>query len=183
MTKPKTALVLGGAESVFTDAERAFSMFTPDGVVAVNDMIALWPNKLTHACTLHGEKLLEWQTARKAAKRNADYETVYFERPRGKGGPKIDVIVSDRWPHLDSGSSGLYAVKVMLDLGFDRIVLAGVPMTQGGGHFVRHEPWDAHDRFRGAWVGAIPHIAGRVRSMSGWTQEILGSPTPEWLHQ
>lgn len=183
MAKPKTALVLGGAESVFADAERAFAMFTPAAVIAVNDMIAAWPNKITHACTLHGEKLLDWQAIRKAAKRNTDYQTVYFERLKAKPVPKIDHVIEYRWPHLDSGSSGLYAVKAMLNLGFDRIVLAGVPMTQGGGHFVRHEPWDAHDRFRGAWVGAIPHIAGKVRSMSGWTQEILGSPSPEWLTQ
>lgn len=183
MSKPKTALVLGGAECVWQDAERALAMFTPDGVIAVNDMIAAWPNKITHACTLHGEKLLDWQQARKAAKFNADYQTIYFERMKGKPAPKIDHVIEYRWPHLDSGSSGLYAVKALLDLGFDRIVLAGVPMTQGGGHFLRQEPWDAHNRFRGAWVGAIPHIAGKVKSMSGWTQEILGSPSPEWLTQ
>lgn len=183
MAKPKTALVLGGAESAFADAEKAFVLFTPDAVIAVNDMIAAWPNKITHACTLHGEKLLQWQQARKAAKFNTDYQTAYFERLKGKPAPKIDHVIEYRWPHLDSGSSGLYAVKVMLDLGFDRIVLAGVPMTQGGGHFLRHEPWDAYDRFRGAWAGAIPHIVGKVKSMSGWTQELLGSPSVEWLNR
>src|SRR5690606_32827413 len=110
--------------------------------------------------------------------------TIYFERPKKRPtapSPKIDVIASDRWPHLDSGSSGLYAVKAMLDLGFDKIVLTGVPMTQGGGHFVRHEPWDAYDRFRGAWVGALGIIHGPVRSMSGWTAEILGVPSAAWI--
>lgn len=178
------ALVLGGAECVWTDAETAMAMVDPDAVIAVNDMIALWPGKIDYACTLHREKLLGWQTGRKAAGFNADYQTAYFEKPKKRPtgpAPKVDLVVSDRWPHLDTGSSGLYGVKVALNEGFDRVILAGIPMDAGLGHFVRHETWDAARGFRAAWVGAIPHILGPVRSMSGWTREILGYPSQDWL--
>lgn len=177
------ALILGGAECVWTDAEAAMAMVDPDAVIAVNDMIALWPGKITHACTLHGEKLLGWQTGRKASGFNTDYKTAYFEKPRKRQTTpaKVDLVIEYRWPHLDSGSSGLYGVKVALDEGFDRVILAGVPMDAGLGHIVRNEPWDVANRFRAAWVGAIPHILGPVRSMNGWTREILGYPSLDWL--
>lgn len=172
------ALVLGGASCVWSDAETAMEKVTPDAVIAINDMIALWPGKIDYACTLHGEKLQAWQAARKAAKFNTRYKTVYFEK---LAGPKIDRVIEYRWPHLDSGSSGLYGVKVALDEGFDHVILAGIPMDAGLGHIVRKEPWDGANRFRAAWVGAIPRILGPVRSMNGWTREILGFPTTNWL--
>jgi hypothetical protein len=28
----------------------------------------------------------------------------------------------------------------------------------------------------------MPHIKDKVRSMSGWTKELLGEPPPEWLN-
>jgi hypothetical protein len=27
----------------------------------------------------------------------------------------------------------------------------------------------------------MPHIKDRVRSLSGWTRDLLGPPTPDWL--
>jgi hypothetical protein len=80
-----------------------------------------------------------------------------------------------------SASSGGYAAKVALDDGFDRVVLAGVPMETGASHFTRAKPWLQRDSFTIGFEKSVPFFAGRVRSISGWTAEILGRPDPEWL--
>jgi hypothetical protein len=81
-----------------------------------------------------------------------------------------------------SGSSGLFAVKVALEAGAERVVLAGVPLVASARHVERPVgPWHERDSFVDAWHIAEPHIAGRVKSMSGWTREFLGSVTEDWL--
>lgn len=71
------------------------------------------------------------------------------------------------------GSSSLMGTKVALKyLGYDRVVLAGVPLT---GYYHRH--------FFQHWREAVPFLAGRVRSMSGHTRDLLGYPDKEWLHE
>lgn len=182
--KYRTALVVGGSEDVFREVESALEMFTPDAVIALNHSIAKYDGRITHACTLHSEKLRYWQDARRDAGFNTNYRTIAIEKPAVKDpdGPKIDVELDYRWPHTGSGSTGLYGVRVaLLLLKCERVVLAGVPMTPGASNFVTHKPWDAALVFRAAWVSALPHLNGKVRSMSGWTREILGFPTPKWL--
>lgn len=180
----KFALVLGGSANVVTEAKAALKLFEPDAVIAINDMIAAWPDRITHACTLHGDKLYDWQQARKNAGYNTNYQTIYFDKDTVWEGtpPKITRQMDFRWPGIETGSSGLYAVKIMLDLGYEKVVLAGVPMSPGGGHFVRKEQWDSCHLFRGAWVGSLYKTLGRVKSMSGWTEEVLGSPTSFWIN-
>jgi hypothetical protein len=90
--------------------------------------------------------------------------------------------VSYRYPGMDSSaSSGGYAAKIALEDGFDRVVLAGVPMSEGH-HFTRQTPWLQRDCFTKGFQKSIPYFAGRVRSVSGWTQEMLGTPDPDWLN-
>jgi hypothetical protein len=100
--------------------------------------------------------------------------------------------VSYRWPGMSgSASSGIYGAKVALDDGFDRIVLAGIPMTKDAGHFlpktknvagdIRGPVWLQLDCFAPGFEIAKPHLRGKVRSMSGLTKDILGYPDQEWL--
>jgi hypothetical protein len=84
--------------------------------------------------------------------------------------------------HDSSASSGGYAAKVALEDGFDRVVLAGVPMDPAASHFTRGKPWLQRDSFTIGFQKSVPHFAGRVRSMSGWTKELLGMPDPAWLN-
>lgn len=82
----------------------------------------------------------------------------------------------------DVGSSGHFALKVALqDLGFDKAVLCGIPMNAEGRHFFNPRPWKVAHAYQQAWVDTLPLIKDRVRSMSGWTAELLGKPDAEWL--
>ncbi len=180
------ALVLGGAACLWPDLYRATALGEFDGVVACNDAAAAYPGRLDAAVSLHAEKLPLW-LARRARRRFrrparviANLEALH-SRPAVVAG--ITHHVEFRFDGQDlTGSSGLFALKVALvDLGFDRAVLCGVPMDGGQGHFNDPAPWDEAAKYRAGWAQALPEIGGRARSMSGWTAEILGRPDATWI--
>lgn len=74
--------------------------------------------------------------------------------------------------HHYSGSSSLLAVKVGLRLGYQKIILAGVPINEG-----------RYANFQVGWVWIADLLACcPVRAMSGFTRELLGAYTEDWLH-
>lgn len=169
-------LVLGGAKSVWRDASAATDLADPDLIVAVNDIGSVWPDRLDIWATLHPEKMADWREQRRSNGHTGAREHVAHERWSG-----VDRLTPYQWPGMNaSGSSGLYAVKVALEAGASRVVLAGIPMSAGA-HFNREGPWNDLGSFTEAWKIALPRLRDAVRSMSGWTRELLGAPTPEWL--
>lgn len=172
-----TALVLGGASCVWDDAAAAQDLFSPGIVVAVNDIGARWAGRLDYWCSLHPDKMQAWCKGRmerglKPAGCHVGHEMH----------PGIDKVIDYRWPGMNaSGSSGLFAVKVALDHGADRVVLAGVPMKPEQAHFFAGATWSDCQSFIDGWHDALPFIKDKVRSMSGYTKQILGAPSPEWL--
>jgi hypothetical protein len=54
-------------------------------------------------------------------------------------------------------------------------------MDPAASHFTRGKPWLQCDSFTIGFMKSVPHFAGRVRSMSGWSKELLGAPSVEWL--
>lgn len=175
-------LVLGGAAGVWEEASDALEMFTPDVVLATNDMIAQWPHRVDIACTLHPEKLADWLKARRKNGYNDVSDNTWSHRNESRGGPKFPAVkhVSADW----SGSSGLFATKVgMLEFECSHIILAGVPLVPKASHFVRERPWGSASAFHGGWRRHEKELKPRVRSMSGWTADLLGRPTVEWLNQ
>ena len=131
-------------------------------VILVNDAIAVWESKADFACSMHAWKMERWLDQRRRRKLSC-----------------IEVISGEcDW----DGSSGLFAVKAAIEHGFDRIVLAGIPMTAEGQHFLRPWSWDEWARFWAAWGEHREEISPYVRSMSGRTRDMLGAPTEEWLN-
>lgn len=172
-----TCLILGGASSVWTDSAKALDLFRPDLTIAVNDMVGSWPGHLDIAATLHPEKLHIWLNERR---RNGFNEPETWAHkasgPNGKVEARVDRTTDD-W----AGSSGLFAVKVALECGCDRIVLAGVPMSAEGAHFFNAAPWQEANAYHKAWLKHQPEIAPFVRSMSGQTMTWFGAPDASWL--
>ena len=81
------------------------------------------------------------------------------------------------------GSSGLLATRVAVaDLNSPKVVLCGVPQDDRA-HFDRPGKWRHADSFVESWEAIVPRIRDRVRSMSGWTREVFGAPTREWLEE
>ena len=98
--------------------------------------------------------------------------------------PGIDRITRE-WltPGGRGGSSGLFAVKIARELGYGKIVLCGVPMQAEAKHFLRKRIWRAAFVHAHAWRAHYAEIAPFVRSFSGYTAELLGVPTMEWISE
>lgn len=171
------AVILGSGASLQGDIA-ALGEWTGT-VIAVNRAGIAYPGRIDHWVTLHPEMLEGFMEERAIAYGPSDF-TTWSQRPHDDA--QVDRVVTDIEP---KGSSGLFAARIALrHLGCDRVVLAGIPIDDGP-HFydadgVRSGP--AFRYYRPAWLRARrQEFSGRVRSLSGWTREILGSPDNEWL--
>lgn len=143
---------------------------------AVNDAAVDYPGALTAFCTLHPEKLAMWLAARRAAGRPDPADVIAHQRH-----PLVDEVLDYQWPGMTgSGSSGLFAVKAALLRGY-RVVCCGVPMDGKRTHYSNSTFKSDVNAFRDAWLIAKPRMQN-VRSMSGWTAELLGTPDDEFLY-
>lgn len=190
----KKALIVGSGWSVGPDlAVASLARYTSAPglqTFAVNESYRLL-NRVDVWCTLHPEKLEGWRED--ARIRGLDLSQTLFFVPeldaddiavimKGKG------YANDWIPHWwrwnghgsdSSGSSGLFAVGVAFSLGCEKVLLAGVPMDKQR-HWNGTEPWADRDRFAAAWSAVKHRLEGRVRSLSGWTRELLGGPDEQW---
>ena len=172
----KIALVLGGAACVHGDIANWRLLGTEDVVVAVNNIGRDMEGVADAWCTMHPEKMQEWINDRRKALR-PDHKTLW--RPRHRQGPNSLVMqAAPSW----GGGSGLLGVTVAL-LSFEatHCVLVGIPMTAEGKHYDCQRLWTEAPRYHHAWNRYLPHLKGRVRSMSGWTSQLLGLPDENWL--
>lgn len=180
------AFVLGGGACVHEDLAAAEKLCTPDHVVACNDFGAEYPGELDAFVTLHPDELPRWIGARREngypePKRIISHKVRTMQD--GKGEPFVTQTHEFRWQDFVgvSGSSGLFCVKVAFEiLGAKKVILCGVPMDDRP-HFFDTEKWEAVRNFTGTWEQLIPVLRDRVRSMSGWTRETLGAPSPDWI--
>ncbi len=171
------AVVVGGGARVWDDviAAREFCQRHDLEPVwfATNDMIQHFPDSIV-AVTLHPDRAATWLMNRAAACR-----------------PMPDNVWSHYWSaqHLQvtdrlkdwGGSSGMFGYIVARHLGFERVLLCGVPMTSDP-HFVRNAPWIAVRAFTKAWDARKTEMMPYVRSLSGgWTEQLFGAPDAEWL--
>ena len=158
-------LVLGGADCVWEDL-KAFGPVSCD-VMVINDMGCDYPGIIKYWVTLHPEKFDGWRSRRRG---NQDYETwAHSVIVRSKAYDVVNKTTKD-W----GGSSGLFAAKVGLELGYDHITLCGCPMTETPHYFQPNRSWKDCSSFIPGWTKNLDAIKGKVFSMSGWTKEILG---------
>jgi len=169
-----TALILGGANCLEADRAEALKLFTPDLVIACNHAGRDEPGRLDHWATMHPELYPKWLADRQAAGRPSPGKLWHAEHRRRC---LVESEAISSW----GGSSGLLCVRVAIELGCEKIVLAGVPMRKGFEHYDRAGPWLEAVQYHNNWRRRLPVMRGRVRSFSGWTAELLGRPTKEWI--
>jgi hypothetical protein len=180
MDKVKTAMVLGGAQCVHDDIKAAQELFTADIIVAVKDIGITWPN-VDYWATFHPERLPKELGERRKAGLPDPKEiwTHQINRPKGQAALGVPIKIL----RIRGGSSGLLGTEGALAVA-DRIVLCGIPLDPGQVHYKRPRRggWPPAKMYRLAWNEVYPKLKDRVRSMSGWTKELLGAPTVEWLN-
>lgn len=173
------AIVLGSSTAALEEFEAARVFLMEHGIepqaVAVNDAIRFCPIKPVAFCTIHSSATFRFFTP------ELDLEGVKMYTRRGAHG-FASYVVKAKW----LGTSGLYAVQIALEeLGFDGVIVAGCPIDAAAGTLAPEHSLmtdaDRVNRYRPEWELAFPHIGARTRSMSGWTRDLLGAPTGDWL--
>jgi len=161
-------LIVGSGRCVWDDLLKVNPLHFD--VMAVNDMIIHYPGPLKHAYSNDWKMLPHWVNAR---------------RPRyvkDWGRPISHTCHGNKsWPWPGHGTSSLNAVYTGLALGYSEIVIAGVPLDDGGHYF--DPPWvktnftkevgmrDGEMKF---WANAKREVFdGKVTSLSGRTKELL----------
>lgn len=174
---PVTALVLGGANTLHEDSALALDLFgqAPDLVIASNHAARDEPGQLDHWATMHPDLLPHWIAQRRAAER-PEAGQLWVPRHRLHKAPE-GVRTIESW----GGSSGLLCVAVALEVGAERVILAGVPMLKTARHYDDEKHWLEARQYWPAWERQAHLMRGRVKSLSGWTRELLGAPTAEWI--
>ncbi|OPL13586.1 MAG: hypothetical protein AVO39_10325 [delta proteobacterium MLS_D] len=149
-------------------------------VMAVNGMSLYWRGRLHHAVSLHPEEPWLWMQLRRAYSCRMAHTYTHSQRE-----PKPPASIDFTWEIASGagGTSSLFAVSIALALGYDHVMLAGVPLDNGG---YCYAPPNDQSQFGSrtqelTWKEAARHISGRVRSFSGNSQRWLGDVTPEWL--
>jgi hypothetical protein len=171
-------LILGGARCVWDDVrslpggDLALEKW-PGDIMATNDIGAHVHQFIRHWTTLHEDYMAGWHAYR-YGHNHGGRGHVYTHGIRAN--PAIHFVWNLKIP---AGNSGLFAARIALLMGYDRVVLAGVPMD-GQGHFF-DPPWVGHGHFGAAeleeWKSARDEFfANRVRSLSGRTRDLLGAP-------
>lgn len=172
------AIILGSAASCLEELEAARAIAPDAPVVCVNDSFRICPVHPVAFATLHAEK-----SRRFLEGLNLSGVRRFAHEQRSRA-PHAFEIVKEKW----GGTSGLFAVQIALcELGYHGVILAGVPLDHKFGTSYKMDKgrtrWagGSEARYQRNWRRALPFLRARVRSMSGWTLELLGGPSAEWI--
>ena len=175
----KRAIVVGSASCLFRDLKAIEKLVERDTfaeIIGVNRAAMVVP--VHRWASLHPELFFRdrggagWLEERREFFPEA---TPVLYGPSSK--PRADVVPIET---AGRGSSGYFGVELALELGAERILLVGIPMTPTP-HVLESEPWDAANAHFKVWQE--PETLERfrnVRSVSGRTAELLGTPSREW---
>jgi hypothetical protein len=145
--------------------------------MVVNKLGEVFPGNIEHWYSNEAKLLQTFEMARRNEYRN-EFSCSWHTHSNHRG-------AKWHWPLGGHGTSGLSAILVGLLLGYERIVLCGMPLDDGPHN--GEPPWrsckfesaEVADTVGGGiskpWKYAIDHaFQGRVRSMSGRTKKWLG---------
>lgn len=170
----------GSAWCLEQDFTRAWVLFPDADVIAVNGAAEHVP--ADHLYSQHPLKLPRWiarQTSRFGSKPLVHAGGRSHWRNKFGAEPETP-WVDYRWTGVASkGTSGWGARRLAVALGYDRVVLCGIPMDPGGyqGGRVAKLNQKLHvmeDYRRHILADKTMHVG--VQSMSGWTREQFGGP-------
>ncbi len=180
-----TVLVLGHGFTLYDDYDRARELRPAAAVIAVNKAAVEYP--AAHIFSWHWDyesKLPQWARLQREnfGEGFLVHSTPGRDRDTGILNPVPEGVdlVDYWWPGATAnGSSSWMAVRMAHFMGWDEIILCGVPMEKGGYadgfmalDFQRDE---AVNRYRRG-IAEQTEFHERTFSMSGWTKTLLGEP-------
>lgn len=171
------AIIVGGAVGGWEQRAEAIELVAAADLetcsVAINDAGIEHPDPLDEWVSLHPEKFEGWERKRVEIGLGGGYRKWTQEARRHHA-----TNTARKWR---DGSSGLTAVDAALNgVGCAAAILCGVPMDDSVNRY-HGVGWGKYRRYRRGFQKALPEFSGCVRSMAGWTREVLGAPDLEWL--
>lgn len=170
-------LVVGTGRCVWEDLAKVDTVFLSDcDTMVLNDMGTHYPGRFHHWYSNDDKKLPHWFEGRRDSHKYVHGSDIRFHtnHPADMG---------NVWPFHGKGSSGLVACYVALALGYDNVLLAGVPWDDSGHYY---DPPVGHKVFGGRKatnftnevkdqyvIDALPFFEGKIKSMSGRSKELL----------
>lgn len=180
-------IIAGSANCVWDDLEKLITKRhweCTDDVMCINDMIMHFPGDIAHCVSCDAPMLSKWWAARRPP-----YRSRFNKKPRfhtvdnWQGVPNVK-----SWSFQGGGTSGLLAANIAVELGYEEIILCGIPIDNTPHYWQAHwekcnfqrEIADDMGRIRGDgrryWINAAERFDGKVKSMSGYTKKLLGAP-------
>lgn len=160
-------IIIGSAPCAMADLA-ALPLISCDHMLVGLDSVDIWLGRAEYLITYHPEDIPECLERRRSVGGNTDFIQVISHI----AAPGVTMVQPHERP---SGSSSLLGVFAALGMGYERVVLAGCPLTD--------PEYVIKNNYRRGWQYHIDRYAGKVRSMSGWTKDFLGAPTEAWLHE
>ena len=166
----KRALILGRADTVWEEIEAARALGTFDTIIAVKRIGKVYPGCIHHWVSFHPALFPSMIAERE---KNGFVPALNYWAPQRVVGVPTNII-----PNI-GGSSGMLGVQVALHV-CEKAVLCGIPLTNTAQYDTGKE-WKDALQYREVWEQMFDKMKDRIKSMSGWTQHLLGEPTKEWL--
>lgn len=177
-------IVCGNAWCLFDDYKAATLLYPNVPVIAVNG--AARNVRANFLFTQHPRKFSTWvgyQTSR--------FWDKFTTHAAGKAHTRTNLGVKiEEWPLVDywwdgiasGGTSAWGARRLAIALGFEEVILCGVPLVPGkyaeGGISKSNNSQETMEHYRGQ-IERDTEMHDGVFSMSGWTREFFGPPRRE----
>jgi hypothetical protein len=172
-----TLVIYGGGKSMWDDYKKIQDLGVEHDTMAVN-IAGLFIPKLKHLYSLHYKNISYISNWRKV-EYGADDKHICHSSKEIDG---VDHV----WPLPSRAStSGLMALILGHLLGYEKLILCGVPMD-GSGYFYKPFVNDTFgDRCRAIELSGMKQLSfgNNIRSMSGRSKEAFGEPTIEWIKE
>ncbi len=147
--------------------------------MAVNFMTIFFQGYLDYAASWHYDLL----------PRLAEIRTYQNENRPRLFGPKeyAGIDFAGKFYEGNIATSGMYAACIGLHLGYNKIVMAGIPFD-GTGHFYsppshKEKKFLYMDMSKKSWDSFRDKADNKVRAVSGCLVECFGELTDEWLKE
>lgn len=164
-SKSGSLLIMGCAPCVWDDL-KAYDCIHKGDRMGVNESISAYKGRYQHCVSLHPARLYFWTKTR-------EDKPLIHSTHRAGGFPEII------WPlHRDGALSGIFACLISLLMGYEQVIVAGMPCDSTG-NFYENEPRPlaGADSTKAEWLRAHDAVfKGRVKSLSGWTKDQFGAP-------
>ena len=181
-------LITGDGSNLVNDINEFLAWDVPHDVMAIGRSIKAYPEQIAHYADIDADEG-KWVA-----------DNLHNNYPKKINGITVrhtlgvvdwfDAgwdLVGNPWPSDEvmwHGSTSFFAVLVGLELGYKRIVLAGCPLDSKGHWYFPDEDWGPK------WTGETYQVwfeftlderKRKCRSMSGYTEILLGRPDKEFF--